>query len=141
MFLIDTDVLSGLRKRERNPNLLAWFAAQRTADLYLSVVSVGEVERGIAQQRRRDPTFARDLALWLDSVLALYGDHVLPVDVAAARRWGRLSDAIGHDSADLLIAATALEHGLTVVTRNVRHFELAGVPVIDPFRHKPADKA
>ena len=137
MFLIDTDVLSALRKRERDPNVMEWVAAQRTADLYLSVVSVGEVERGIARQQRRDPAFARALAAWLDSVLALYGDHILPVDVASARRWGRLSDALGHESADLLIAATALERGLTVVTRNVRHFEPAGVPVIDPFRTCP----
>ena len=133
MYLIDTDVLSALRRRDRAPNLLAWISAQRTADLYLSVVSVGEVERGIARQERRDPTVARALALWLDSVLALYGDHILPVEVASARRWGRLSNVLGHDGADLLIAATALEHGLTVVTGNVRHFEPAGVKVLDPF--------
>ena len=107
-------------------------AGRRTVDLFLSVVSIGEVERGISQQERRDPAFAHALALWLDSVLALYGSHILPVDVAA-RRWGRLSDAPGHESADLLIAATALEHGLTVATRNVRHFKPAGVPVMDPF--------
>ena len=112
---------------------MAWFEGRRSADLYLSVVSIGEVERGIAQQEHRDPAFARALALWLDGVLALYGDHILPVDVAAARRWGRLSDVIGNESADLLIAATALEHGLTVVTRNVRPFDPAGVPVVDPF--------
>ena len=132
MFLVDTDVLSALRKRERNPNIAQWMAAQRTADLYLSVVSVGEIERGIARQERRNSAFARVLATWLDSVLALYGERILTVDLSTARRWGRLSDAIGHESADLLIAATALEHGLTVVTRNVRHFEPTGVPVIDP---------
>ena len=141
MFLLDTDVLSALRKRERDPNVLAWMAAQRTADLYLSVVSVGEVERGIARQQRRDPAAARALALWLDSVLALYGGRILPVDVATARRWGRLSDALGHESADLLIAATALEHGLTVVTRNVRHFQPAAVPTVDLFRAPPTTDA
>ena len=107
-------------------------AQQRTADLYLSVVSVGEIERGILQQRRRNPTFARVLSAWLDSVLALYGERILAVDLSAARRWGRLSGELGHDSADLLIAASALEHGLTVVTRNVRHFEPTGVAVFDP---------
>ena len=111
--------------------------AQRTADLDLSVVSVGEVERGVTRQQHRAPAFARALAAWLDSVLTLYGDHILPVDVASARRWGRLSHTLGHDSADLLIAATALEQGLTVATRNVRHFQPAGVPVIDPFRDRP----
>ena len=133
MYLIDTNVLSALRKKERDPNLVSWMAGRRTADLFLSVVSIGEVERGISQQEGRDPAFARALALWLDSVLALYGSHILPVDVAAARRWGRLADALGHASADLLIAATALEHGLTVVTRNARHFEPTGVSVMDPF--------
>ena len=133
MFLIDTDVLSALRRRERNPELVRWVAAQRTTDLYLSVVTVGEIERGIAQQQRRDPSFARDLALWLDRVLAWYGDRVLPVDSATARRWGQLSATLGHDSADLLIAATALEHGLSVVTRNVRDFEPTGVPIVRPL--------
>lgn len=132
MFLIDTDVLSALRKRERNPNIVRWVQGQRTDDLYLSVVSIGEIERGIAQQEHRDPAFARVLSAWLDTVLSLYRGKLLPVDLSTARRWGRLSDDIGHANADLLIAATALEHGLTVVTCNIRHFKPAGVPVIDP---------
>lgn len=133
MFLIDTDVLSALRRRERHPEVVQWLEAQRTADLYLSAVTIGEIERGIAQQQRRDPSFARELSIWLDRVLAWYGDRVLDVDVPTARRWGRLSGDLGHERADLIIAATALEHGLTVVTRNVKHFEPTGVPVLNPF--------
>ena len=133
MFLIDTDVLSALRRRERHPELVRWLQAQRTADLHLSAVTIGEIERGIARQQRRDPSFARELSLWLDKVLAWYGDRILGVDVPTARRWGRLSGDLGHERADLIIAATALEHGLTVVTRNVRHFEPTGVPVFNPF--------
>ena len=133
MFLLDTDVLSALRRRERNPELARWVGTQRTTDLYLSVVTVGEIERGIMRQQRRDTGFARELALWLDRLLDWYGERVLPVDVATARRWGRLSATLGHDSPDLLIAATAVEHGLTVVTRNVRHFEPTGVPVVGLF--------
>ena len=132
MFLLDTDVLSDLRRRERNPRLVRWVSGQRTADLYLSVVSIGEIERGIARKRSRDPAFARVLADWLDNLLALYGERILAVDLTAARRWGRLSATIGHAGADLLIAATALENGLTVVTRNARHFEPTGVPTLDP---------
>ena len=132
MFLIDTDVLSALRKRKRHPEIARWVEAQRSADLYLSVMTVGEIERGIERQQRRDPVHAHALAAWLDRLLALYGDRILAVDLSAARRWGRLSHLIGHEGADLLIAATALEHGLTVVTRNVRHFEPTGVPVLDP---------
>ena len=133
MFLIDTDVLSALRRGERHPGASRWLAGQRTSDLYLSVVTIGEIERGIEQQQRRDPPFAGELSGWLDRVLAWYGDRVLPVDLATAQRWGRLTAALGYESADLLIAATALEHGLTVVTRNVRHFEPAAVTVFNPF--------
>ena len=133
MYLIDTVVLSELRKRERNPGVVHWISGQRTGDLFLSVISIGEIERGIAQQHRQNPDFATALATWLDTLMSLYGERVLPVDLPTARRWGRLSAAIGNDGADLLIAATALEHGLTVVTRNTRHFQPADVPVINPF--------
>ena len=139
MFLIDTDVLSALRRGERHPAAARWLEAQRTSDLYLSVVTIGEVERGIEQQQRRNPAFADELAGWLDRVLAWYGDRVLPVDLATAQRWGRLSAALGHESADLLIAATALEHGLAVVTRNVKHFEPAAVSVFNPFAQGDPD--
>lgn len=133
MYLIDTDILSALRKRQRPPSLEAWVTGQRTADLFVSVVSIGEIERGIALKRGNDPKFADTLAVWLDRVLALYGDRILPFDLGSARRWGRLSAAVGNDNADLQIAATALEHGLTVATRNVRHYAPSGVPVLNPF--------
>jgi predicted nucleic acid-binding protein len=134
MFLIDTVTLSELRKRKRDPMVVKWFERQRTTDLFLSVISVGEIERGIARQRATDPDFAGALAEWLDRVLTLYGERIVPFDLRASRRWGVLSATLGNDSADLMIAATALEHGLTVVTRNVSDFEPSGVPVLDPFR-------
>ncbi|MCY3817033.1 MAG: type II toxin-antitoxin system VapC family toxin [Gammaproteobacteria bacterium] len=132
MFLIDTDVLSALRRRERHPQIARWMSRQRAGDLYLSVVSIGEIERGIIRQERSNPDFARTLALWLDSVIKLYGEQILGVNLATARRWGQLSAKTGNDSVDLLVAATALEHGLSVVTRNVRHFRPTGVDVVDP---------
>jgi toxin FitB len=118
MFLLDTDVVSALSKRRPDPNVGAWLGQQRSADLFLSVISIGKIERGIAAQRRDNPDFAATLAGWLDRMLAVYGNRILPFDLAAARRWGQLSAALGNESADLMIAATALEHGLTVVTRN-----------------------
>lgn len=133
MFLLDTDVLSAFRKRDRNPGLLGWMSVQRMSDLYVSVVSVGEMERGITRQQRRNPEFAQVLAAWLDDLLTVYAERILPIDLAVARRWGILPGSLGHDNSDLFIAATALEHGLTVVTRNVRHFEPTGVPVLNPF--------
>jgi len=141
MFLIDTVTLSELRKRERDPKVVAWFERQRTADLFLSVISIGEIERGIARQRATDPGFASALAAWLDRVLTLYGERILPFDLRAARRWGALSAALGHDSADLMIAATALENALTVVTRNVSDFEPTGAAVVDPFSRMPSRKS
>jgi predicted nucleic acid-binding protein len=134
MFLIDTVTLSELRKRKRDPRVVKWFERQRPTDLFLSVISIGEIERGVTRQRTTDLAFASTLAEWLDRVLTLYSERILPFDLQTSRRWGALSGALGNDSADLMIAATALEHGLTVVTRNVSDFEPSGVPVLDPFR-------
>ena len=132
MYLLDTDVLSALRTRQRHARVMRWVSTQRSSDLHVSVISLGEIERGIARARHREPQFAALLAEWLDGLIRLYAGRILPIDLGAARRWGRVSQAIGHEGADLLIAATALEHGLTVVTRNIRHFEPAGVPVLNP---------
>jgi len=126
-------VLSELRRRERDPGVVAWISSQRHEDCFLSVVSIGEIERGIARRRATDPSFATQLAGWLDQLLRLYGDRLLPMEVGVARRWGQLSASIGHDGADLLIAATALEHGLTVVTRNLKHFQATGVATLNPW--------
>jgi len=134
MYLLDTVVLSELRKPRRHPNLVSWLEDVRPTDLYLSVVTIGEVEKGIAKQHRRDPAFAQRLADWLDEILRHYASRILSVDLSVARRWGRLADAHGHDGPDLLIAATAIEHGLAVVTRNVRHFASTGVLLVNPFR-------
>jgi predicted nucleic acid-binding protein len=133
MFLLDTVVLSELRKRERHPNVVGWLTCTSADDIFLSAVTIGEIERGIARQRGVDPAFAEALQSWLDRTIQGYADRILPVDTRIARRWGNLSARIGNDSADLLIAATALEHGLTVVTRNLRHFEPTGVALVDPF--------
>lgn len=133
MYLLDTMVLSELRKRIRDPGVVRWLHGRTADELFLSVVTIGEIERGIGRQRGKDPAFAEALASWLDRTIEFHGDRVLPVDTRIARRWGSLSARLGHDGADLLIAATGLEHGLTVVTRNVRHFEPTGVAVVDPF--------
>lgn len=133
MYLLDTVILSELRRKERNTKVVTWIAAQRESELFLSTITVGEIERGIALQQLRNPEFAATLADWLDKILTRYADRLLAVDTATARRWGRLSAQIGNQSADLIIAATAMEHGLVIVTRNTRHFEPTGVRVLNPF--------
>jgi predicted nucleic acid-binding protein len=133
MILLDTVVLSELRKRGTSPQVIRWLTGYQDSDLFLSVVSIGEIERGIERKRTIDPVFAALLTRWIEDLLRLYGDRILPVTSAIARRWGNLSARLGNDSADLLIAATALTHGLKVATRNVRHFAPTGVEVINPF--------
>jgi toxin FitB len=96
-------------------------------------VTIGEIERGIERQRQLSSQFAASIAAWLNLVLRAYQSRILPVDIPVARRLGGLSQQIGNKGLDLAIAATALEHGLTVVTRNVSDFERTGVSVLDPF--------
>lgn len=137
MFLLDTDVLSELRKRKCNAAVARWFGSAADSDLYLSVITISEIERGIERQRSPDPVFAEQLAAWIEFTLRAFGDRILPLDVKVARRWGRLAAKIGNTELDLAIAATALEHGLTVVTGNTRHFQRTGVPLLNPFQSSP----
>ena len=132
MILLDTVVVSELRKARPNPRVIVWMRGLREADVFLSVVTIGEIERGI--RKVRDTEFALALTRWLEELLRFYGDRILPVTPDIARRWGRLSADIGHESADLFVAATAAAHGLTVATRNVRRFAPTGVTVLDPFK-------
>lgn len=133
MYLLDTDVLSELRKRKRNPNVVKWIGAVTESDLHLSAITVAEIERGIERQKKPDPAFANDLAAWLEFTLRAFGERILPITVNIARRWGRLSAQIGNTELDLAIAATALEHGLTVVTGNTKHFQRTGAKLLNPF--------
>ncbi len=132
MILLDTVVVSELRKARPNAHVIAWMRGLAEADVFLSVVTIGEIERGI--RKLADAEFAQPLTRWLEDLLRFYGDRVLPITPDIARRWGRLSADLGHEGADLLIAATAASHRLTVATRNVRHFAPTGVNVFDPFK-------
>jgi predicted nucleic acid-binding protein len=136
MFLLDTVVVSDLRRPQASSTVMGWMERQRQSDLFLSVITIGEIERGIVRCRARDPEVAAVLIDWLDRVLMFYGGRILPFDLECARRWGALSAALGNQNADLQIAATALEHGLTVATRDVGHFAQTGVAVFDPFSGK-----
>ena len=133
MYLLDTDVVSALRRPERNAVVVAWVRDQTPDSLYTSVITVGEILYGIARQRRRQPEFAAQLERWLEAVMTLFKDRVLVFDDAAARRWGILHAELGFTSSDLQIAAIGWSRSLTVVTRNVRHFDPTGVPTLNPI--------
>ena len=124
-------VVSEFRKARPSAKAMAWLRGTREGDLYLSVVTLGEIERGIA--RAPDDIFRDRLQSWLEDTMRRYADRILDITPAIARRWGRWSAELGHDGPDLFIAATAHIHGLTLATRNVRHFEPTGVATIDPF--------
>lgn len=133
MYILDTNVISAVRRPDRAPQVAAWLRGKAEQDLFLSVITLSEIERGIRQQEGRDPGFARDLRSWLDRTVLLFSDRLLPFDAEDARIWGRLSAEVGHAGADLMIAASALRHAATVVTGNVSDFAPTGVTIENPF--------
>lgn len=133
MYILDTNVISAVRRPDRAPQVAAWLKSKPEAELFLSVVTLGEIERGIHRERRRDPAFAADLQAWLDRTVTLFSDRILPFAAADAVIWGRLSAEIGHAGADLMIAASALARNATVVTGNMDDFRPTGVVLENPF--------
>jgi hypothetical protein len=133
-YLVDTNVLSETRKRRPAAGVTDWIAATPPGRLHLSVLTLGEIEQGIARVRGRgDWRQASDLERWLRDVETGFEDRVLPVTLPIAAAWGSQLYVRPLPVIDALIAATARVHGMTIVTRNVKDFELAGVPVLNPF--------
>jgi len=136
MYLLDTNAISEPKRARPNAGVVAWLNDQLLTDLHLSVITIGELRRGIIRLepgRRRD-----DLDYWLAQVVLRFGDRILPIDIEVTDRWAALAEAqraAGRtaDMSDELIAATAHVHGLSVVTRNVRHFEHSGCRVVSPW--------
>lgn len=137
--LLDTNVISELRKpgHRADPGVRAWVAGRSPAELYLSVITVLEIEVGIGRLRRRDPAQAQRLEQWLDDeLLDAFTGRILPIDVPVARRAARLHVPDPRPERDALIAATAAVHGLTVATRNVSDFKPLDVAIVDPWQHR-----
>jgi predicted nucleic acid-binding protein len=134
-YLLDTNVLSELRKRDADPGVVAWVDARAVDDLYVSALSLFEIELGILAKERRDPAQGAVLRAWfVRKVLPQFADRILPVDGEVAIRAARLSDPDRRPHTDGLIAATALVHFVAVVTRNARDFaDIPGLAVIDPW--------
>jgi predicted nucleic acid-binding protein len=133
-WLIDTNVASELRRGSRaNPGVIAWADRARHDPVYTSVLVIGELRRGVELRRPHDPVAATALEHWVRRLVESYADRILPVDQAVAERWATLGIPDRLPTADGLIAATALVHDLTLVTRNVRDMARAGVRLLDPF--------
>ena len=132
-FLLDTNIVSELRRPRAHAGLIEWFDAQSAGSLFLSIVTAGEIRQGIEQLRRRDPRQATLLDRWLNGLAQFYEDRLLFVDGSVIDEWGRMRARRSVPVMDALIAATARVHGLTLVTRNVRDFAGLGVTLLNPF--------
>ena len=133
MILLDTMVLSELRKAKPNSGVVSYLKNQAADSIFLSAMTIGEIEAGIEKQRSAAPGFAAELSAWLTLMELQFSHCILPITPAIAKLWGRLCVQTGNKGIDNLIAATALCHNLMVVTRNVKDFEPCGVRVFDPF--------
>lgn len=138
MLLLDTNVVSELRKvriGKADANVARWVETLDTASLFVSVITIHELELGVLLAERRDPAQGATLRSWLEtSTLPAFDGRILPVDTAVARRAAQLHIPDPYPINDALIAATALIHGMTVVTRNFSDFEATGAPLLDPWR-------
>ncbi len=139
MFVLDTNVVSELRKSKAgkaDPNVSAWAASVPAPSLFVAAVTILELELGVVLIERRDPKQGALLRAWMDNhVMTTFAGRVLPLDSAVARRCARLHVPDRRSDRDAMIAATALVHGMTVVTHDVADFAPTGVDVLDPWRH------
>ncbi len=132
--MLDTNVISELRKSQPDPAVLAWFRGVRDEQLYLSAITIGEIRRGIERLRRKDAAQAGRLEKWLDGLLLTFDDHIVGIDARIADTWGRLNVPDPLPVLDGLLAATAVARGWTLVTRNVADIPVGRVPVLNPFQ-------
>ncbi len=132
-YLLDTNIISETRKIRANADVMAFLARADSAALFLSVLSLGELRKGVEAKRRVDPIAATNLSAWVDGIETTFADRVLDIDAGVARLWGELSAARSLPVVDTLIAATAIRRGLTLVTRNTGDVVTTGVNTFDPW--------
>jgi predicted nucleic acid-binding protein len=132
-YLLDTNIVSETRKRNADGRVIAFLSAADPGALFVSVLTLGELRRGVVAKRRTDAVAAGQLGSWVDGIEMTFADRVLSIDTATSRRWGELSAGRSLPVVDTLIAATAITHGLILVTRNTRDVQATGVTLLDPW--------
>ena len=133
-YLLDTNILSETRKKQANERVISFLSAAEPSALFISVLSLGELRKGVALKMRSDADAAKRLGAWVDGLEYSFGDRILGVDAAIARQWGELSAQRSRPVVDTLLAATAVVHKLTLVTRNISDVHDLGVKLLDPWR-------
>jgi hypothetical protein len=133
-YLLDTNILSETRKKLANERVISFLSTAEPSALFISVLSLGELRKGVALKIRSDAEAAKRLGAWVDGLEFSFGERILGVDAAIARQWGELSAERSRPVVDTLLAATALVHKLTLVTRNISDVHDLGVKLLDPWR-------
>jgi predicted nucleic acid-binding protein len=132
-YLLDTNVISETRKNQANPNVLSFLSVADPSSLFLSVLTIGELRKGVAIKKRRDVPNAKKLGAWVDGLESTFTDHILDIDAITAKLWGELSAQRTRPVIDTLLAATALAHGLILVTRNTNDVSDTKVKLLNPW--------
>ena len=136
-YLLDTNIISEVRKGAKcDATVAAWYDSIDDADIYLSVLVLGEIRKGVERARSSDPSRARALEKWLATVVGSFAERILPVDQAVADEWGRMGAKRPVSTVDALLAATAKVHGMTLATRNVSDVTDLGADFVNPFEHR-----
>jgi predicted nucleic acid-binding protein len=133
-YLLDTNILSETRKKQANERVMSFLSIAEPSALFISVLSLGELRKGVTLKIRSDAEAAKRLGNWVDGLEFSFGDRILGIDAAIARQWGELSAQRSRPVVDTLLAATALVHNLTLVTRNINDVHDLGVKLLDPWR-------
>jgi predicted nucleic acid-binding protein len=136
-YLIDTNIISEVRKGAKcDSNVASWYGSIDDADIYLSVLVLGEIRKGVERVRSGNPAQARALEKWLTTVVGSFAERILPIDQAVADEWGRMDAKRPVSTVDALLAATAKVHGMTLATRNVSDVADLGASFVNPFERR-----
>ena len=133
-YLLDTNVLSETRKLKADAGVISFLQASEASSLFLSVLTMGELRKGVVAKRRNDPAAAKSLAAWVDGIEYSFADRLIGIDASIARLWGEWSGDRPRAVVDTLLAATAAIHGLTLVTRNLRHVQGLRLRLLNPWK-------